>query len=72
MKMQKIIVVLAFLIFISVTSCNSDKTREGAADSLVTDTSFMDTLDVDSVNQVDSAVRSNTMADTAGSVLPVP
>lgn len=70
--MQKIIVVLAFLIFISVTSCNSDSARESAADSLVTDTSFMDTLDVDSVNQVDSAVRSNTMADTAGSVLPVP
>ncbi|MFA4867882.1 MAG: hypothetical protein WC623_06785 [Pedobacter sp.] len=55
-----------------MTSCNSDRARESAADSLFTDTSFMDTLDVDSVNQVDSAVRSNTMADTAASVLPVP
>ena len=70
--MQKIIVVLAFLIVISATSCNSDSARESAVDSLVTDTSFMDMLDVDSVSQVDSAVRSNTMADTVPSVLPVP
>lgn len=70
--MQKIVVVLAFLIFISVTSCNSERTRDSAADSLVTDTSFMDTSVVDSVNQVDSAVRSNTMVDTTASVPLVP
>ena len=69
--MKKIFVALVLLTGIGMTGCNSEQ-KTGSSDSILNDTATMDTSSMDSINQIDTAVRSNTRVDTASSVLPVP
>jgi hypothetical protein len=70
--MKKIFVALVLLTGIGMTGCNSEQKTGSSADSILNDTAIMDTSSMDSINQIDTAVRSNTRVDTASSVLPVP